>query len=299
MEHPVCLPPGEGTSMNEEKPWGWERLWARSGSYAAKFLLVRAGSSLSLQYHRRKEETMFCLRGAALLLHGRGLSVLRPGSVAHILPLTPHRLAALSDSLILEVSTPELDDVVRLADDYSRDHELSSCAETSTKEPECVELRSGGRNPAGPMEYKRTMARENRLATIAIMLASGQRLRASDLAGRFGVSERTIYRDMQRLTDQGFPLAAIPGPNGGYAIFGDSRARRIELELDEAVALAIGAGLASRLVSGDEAGAAQRALRKIQAALPDATCFSLPEMIGLFANQEANHSPRRPRGGQR
>jgi len=238
---------------------------------------------------------MLCMKGEGLLLLGNRLAVLRPGSVAHIPPLTPHRLAALSELLVLEVSTSELGDVVRLADDYSRADGLAGSVESNTKVPEWVETCNSGRNLTSPMEYKRTMARENRLATIAIMLASGQRLRASDLAGRFGVSERTVYRDMQRLADQGFPLAAIPGPNGGYAIFGEAGARRVELELDEAVALAIGAGLASRLVSGSEAAAAQRALRKIQAALPDTGCFSLPGMIGLFAEQESNHPPRRTR----
>jgi mannose-6-phosphate isomerase-like protein (cupin superfamily) len=279
----------------ESKPWGSELLWANAAHYSAKFLLVRADCSLSLQFHRRKEETMLCLEGSGILLLGRRAIPVRPGTIVHVPPLTPHRLSAMSYLTILEVSTSQLQDVVRLSDDYRRDADPAVGVEHGTLGPEFVESCQSGRNQHAPAEYKRTMARENRLATIAIMLASGERLRASDLASRFGVSERTIYRDMQRLTDQGFPLAAIPGPNGGYAIFGEAGARQISLELDEAVALAIGAGLASRLVGGSDGGAAQRALKKIQAAMPDAACFSLPQMIGLFAEEDENHSPRRIR----
>lgn len=266
------------------KPWGSEWTWTRTGGYAGKLLWVETGHALSLQYHAEKEESMLCLEGLALLLVGRGVVGLEPGRSAHIPPGTPHRLAALTDTLIAEVSTPQLEDVIRLSDDYGRvDVDVETPRHTTElvgADP--VETWTDSRNLTAPAEYKRPMARDSRLASIAIMLASGQRLRACDLASRFRVSERTVYRDMQRLADQGFPLAAFPGPNGGYAIYGNAGPRQIQLELDEAVALAIGAGLATRLVTGDEAGAAKRALVKIQAALPDAVSFALPDMLGLF-----------------
>lgn len=128
------------------------------------------------------------------------------------------------------------------------------------------------------------MTRDHRLASIAIMLASGQRLRASELAERFGVSERTVYRDMQRLTDQGFPLAAIPGPSGGYALFVTAPAKKVHFELDEAVTLAIGAALASRILCREDDGAARRALQKIQDAMPDTVACALPDLLELFGD---------------
>lgn len=126
------------------------------------------------------------------------------------------------------------------------------------------------------------MVRDHRLASIAIMLASGQRLRASDLAGRFAVSERTVYRDMQHLADNGFPLAAIPGPNGGFAMFAVAGTRSVTLELDEALALAICAALAGRVVCRVDGGAVQRALGKVRDVMPDEISAALPELIGSY-----------------
>ena len=107
------------------KPWGHEIIWARTDRYVGKILHVRAGESLSLQYHRRKEETMRVLSGAVTLEVGaeRGEPQrlrLRPGEGFHLPPGTRHRVTALEDTDILEVSTPELDDVVRLEDRYGR-----------------------------------------------------------------------------------------------------------------------------------------------------------------------------------
>lgn len=272
------IPPGECRI----KPWGREWTWTLAAAYAGKLLWIDAGHALSLQFHARKEESMLCLSGRALLLLGCGVLKLVPGVRAHIPPLVPHRLAAVDGTLILEVSTSQLDDVIRLSDDYGRHEDDMAVHGSEATGADSVEFWTGSRNLAGPAEYKRPMARDSRLASIAIMLASGQRLRACDVASRFRVSERTVYRDMQMLADQGFPLAAFPGPNGGYAIYGNAGSRKIQLELDEAVALAIGAGLATRLVSGEEAGAARRALEKIQAALPDSVSVALPEMLGLF-----------------
>ena len=107
------------------KPWGHETIWARTDRYAGKILHVRAGESLSLQYHRRKEETLRVLAGTVTLevAAERGEPQrlrLGPGEGFHLPPGTRHRLTALEDADILEVSTPELDDVVRLEDKYGR-----------------------------------------------------------------------------------------------------------------------------------------------------------------------------------
>jgi mannose-6-phosphate isomerase-like protein (cupin superfamily) len=108
-----------------EKPWGWELVWALTDAYAGKLLFVRAGQSLSLQYHERKDEAWYVQEGRATLELGTvgdelGTSEIGPGDCFHFPPHTVHRVRALEDTLIVEVSTPELDDVVRLADDYGR-----------------------------------------------------------------------------------------------------------------------------------------------------------------------------------
>lgn len=110
-----------------EKPWGYEIWWARTDRYVGKILHVRKGESLSLQYHRVKEETIR-LQSGRLLFETRGADEagelrrleLGPGDVFHIKPGTLHRMTGLEDCDILEVSTPELDDVVRLEDRYGR-----------------------------------------------------------------------------------------------------------------------------------------------------------------------------------
>ena len=116
---------GKVTPERVPKPWGHETIWARTDRYVWKILHVRAGESLSLQYHQRKDETMRVLSGALDLEVGsageeRQIVRLGPGDAWHIPPGTRHRVLALVDSDILEVSTPELDDVVRLEDRYGR-----------------------------------------------------------------------------------------------------------------------------------------------------------------------------------
>jgi mannose-6-phosphate isomerase-like protein (cupin superfamily) len=110
-----------------EKPWGWELIWAESDRYAGKLLFVRAGQALSLQYHERKDESWYVQEGRASLelgavddgkLESREIG---PGDCFHFVPGTIHRVRAAEDTLIVEVSTPELDDIVRLADDYGRE----------------------------------------------------------------------------------------------------------------------------------------------------------------------------------
>ena len=109
-----------------DKPWGHELIWALTGAYCGKVLFVKAGHSLSLQFHREKDESWLVQSGRAKLELGEvGESVLKeevvgPGAAFHYSPGTVHRVTALEDTTILEVSTPQLDDVVRLEDSYGR-----------------------------------------------------------------------------------------------------------------------------------------------------------------------------------
>ena len=107
-----------------EKPWGYELHWARTDRYVGKILHVRAGHALSLQYHNLKDETIYLHAGRMLFEVERdGMLTTRemaPGDAFHVTPRTVHRMTAIDDCDILEVSTPELDDVVRLEDRYGR-----------------------------------------------------------------------------------------------------------------------------------------------------------------------------------
>ena len=107
-----------------EKPWGYELHWARTDRYVGKIIHVTKGHALSLQYHNVKDETIFLWSGKILFeieldgtLTGREMA---PGEAVHITPKTVHRMTALEDSDILEASTPELQDVVRIEDRYGR-----------------------------------------------------------------------------------------------------------------------------------------------------------------------------------
>ena len=110
-----------------EKPWGHELIWALTDRYCGKVLFVRAGHSLSLQFHREKDESWLVHSGRAKLELGevgsRALleEVIGPGAAFHYEPGTVHRVTALEDTTIIEVSTPQLDDVVRLEDAYGRE----------------------------------------------------------------------------------------------------------------------------------------------------------------------------------
>jgi mannose-6-phosphate isomerase-like protein (cupin superfamily) len=109
-----------------EKPWGHELVWALSEAYCGKVLFVRAGHSLSLQFHREKDESWLVQSGRAKVeLGNAGESVLKEevvsaGAAFRFEPGTVHRVTALEDTTILEVSTPHLEDVVRLEDRYGR-----------------------------------------------------------------------------------------------------------------------------------------------------------------------------------
>jgi mannose-6-phosphate isomerase-like protein (cupin superfamily) len=110
-----------------DKPWGYELIFAVTERYAGKLLHVKAGESLSLQFHNVKDESWYVLEGRALLEIGRaGHSILdqvtiAPGEAYHFPPGTVHRVTGIEDTRILEVSTAHLDDVVRLDDSYGRE----------------------------------------------------------------------------------------------------------------------------------------------------------------------------------
>jgi len=108
-----------------DKPWGHEIIWARTDRYVGKILHITAGKRLSYQYHRVKEETLRVERGTLKLVYDEGDGVreteMGPGAVFHVPPGTKHRMEAVTDVDVVEVSTPELDDVVRLEDDYGRE----------------------------------------------------------------------------------------------------------------------------------------------------------------------------------
>lgn len=114
------------TPRKVDKPWGWELVWAESEAYVGKLLFVRAGESLSLQYHEVKDESWLVQQGRAALELGEVGGELErveigPDDVFRYRPRTVHRVTAIEDTLIVEVSTPHLDDVVRLEDRYGRE----------------------------------------------------------------------------------------------------------------------------------------------------------------------------------
>ncbi|HEX5831810.1 MAG TPA: cupin domain-containing protein [Gemmatimonadaceae bacterium] len=107
------------------KPWGHETIWAHTDRYVGKILHIRAGEALSIQYHERKDETIHLLSGELIYrvrLDGELRDVhLARGESFRITPGTVHQMEAVTDCDVLEASTPELDDVVRLQDRYGRE----------------------------------------------------------------------------------------------------------------------------------------------------------------------------------
>src|SRR3989442_2652899 len=112
-----------------EKPWGYELIWARTDRYVGKILHIEPGHVLSLQYHNKKDESIYVLKGEIILRlqpggeGGRGALTERrvsEGQAFHIHPTLVHQFKAVTASDLLEASTPELDDVVRLKDRYGR-----------------------------------------------------------------------------------------------------------------------------------------------------------------------------------
>jgi len=112
-------------SRRVEKPWGHEEIWAETDRYVGKILFIKAGERLSLQHHETKDETIRVLTGSMLLeledeFGNIEVIPLKPEMSAHIKPGHKHRMTAETDVQLLEVSTPELDDVFRHEDDYGR-----------------------------------------------------------------------------------------------------------------------------------------------------------------------------------
>ena len=111
--------------MKVPKPWGHETIWAQSDRYVGKILHINAGHELSVQYHNKKDETVHLLSGEIVYRVKNGDLLedmrLRVGESFRITPGTVHQMVALTDCDVLEVSTPELDDVVRLSDKYGRE----------------------------------------------------------------------------------------------------------------------------------------------------------------------------------
>ncbi len=123
--------PGIFSGRRVDKPWGHELIWGHTERYVGKILHVEEGCALSLQYHEVKDETMYVLQGDLQIElgdHEDELEThrLRPGQSVRLRPGRRHRLTALTTCDVIEVSTPELDDVVRLDDRYGR---------TGTKDP--------------------------------------------------------------------------------------------------------------------------------------------------------------------
>jgi mannose-6-phosphate isomerase-like protein (cupin superfamily) len=121
-----ALAPWAAETRRVEKPWGYELIWAVTDIYVGKVLFVKAGHSLSLQYHEQKDESWLIQSGKARIELG-GVTdetlkaeVVGPGATFRYRPHTVHRITAVEDTTILEVSTPQLGDVVRLEDSYGR-----------------------------------------------------------------------------------------------------------------------------------------------------------------------------------
>lgn len=137
-----------------KKPWGSEILWAVCNHYAGKILFIEKGSRLSRQYHKVKEETIFVLEGSLLLEIGynqdnKETLFLEEGDNYHITPGTVHRFCAHKcDVKLVEVSTTQLDDVVRISDDFGRstkpiDKSISDCVEAYEEEIELYKTYGG------------------------------------------------------------------------------------------------------------------------------------------------------------
>jgi mannose-6-phosphate isomerase-like protein (cupin superfamily) len=107
-----------------EKPWGYELIWAHTDRYVGKILHIEAGHVLSLQYHERKDESIYVLSGEIVLRLEQGETQIErrmgQGEVFHIQPKQVHQFEAVVTSDLIEASTPELDDVIRLKDRYGR-----------------------------------------------------------------------------------------------------------------------------------------------------------------------------------
>lgn len=121
----TTTPSGRVAVKTVPKPWGHETIWAHTDRYVGKVLHIKAGHALSVQYHDRKDETVHLLSGELVYRVQMGDALedmrLKTGESFRITPGTIHQMEAVTDCDVLEVSTPELDDVVRLSDRYGRE----------------------------------------------------------------------------------------------------------------------------------------------------------------------------------
>jgi mannose-6-phosphate isomerase len=119
LERPAVLSRADDSRV--DKPWGYELRWAITDRYLGKILHINRGEALSLQYHEMKDECILLSRGVLDLELNGEVHRLHPGAAAHITPGTRHRMIAVEDCDLFEVSTPEVNDVVRLEDRYGRE----------------------------------------------------------------------------------------------------------------------------------------------------------------------------------
>lgn len=112
------------TPYRVDKPWGYELIWARTDRYVGKILHIEPGHLLSLQYHNKKDETIYVLKGEIIFRVKIGDELterrMKEGESYHVTPGTVHQMEGVSPADLLEASTPELDDVVRIQDRYGR-----------------------------------------------------------------------------------------------------------------------------------------------------------------------------------
>ena len=123
---PVPPPPDGTLPRRVEKPWGYEIIWAHTDRYVGKLLVINTGRRLSFQYHEAKDEWIHVLSGRLLLTLEDDAGViadceLGPGAGAHVKVRRRHRYTAIETCTVIEVSTPELDDVIRIEDDFGRE----------------------------------------------------------------------------------------------------------------------------------------------------------------------------------
>lgn len=107
-----------------DKPWGHEEILERNSRYAMKTLHIRAGEELSLQYHEIKHETIYCASGKGSIMVDNEVKGLSPGAYVVVPPAAKHKIRAVENLVLVEASTPELEDVVRLKDKHGRPTEL-------------------------------------------------------------------------------------------------------------------------------------------------------------------------------
>ena len=123
---PVAPPSEDSLPRRVPKPWGHEIIWAHTDKYVGKLLVIDTGKRLSLQHHEQKDEWIHVLSGRLLLTLATADGTveereLGPGDGSHVPVLRTHRYTAIETCTVIEVSTPELDDVVRVEDDFGRE----------------------------------------------------------------------------------------------------------------------------------------------------------------------------------